>query len=78
MAQVFALIWATSIPGTIRNRSGMFRAPDRRMSSDVMTKIAAGVRDSFSAFFETEVISMFIRSSILLLVMSSLFCCAAA
>jgi len=41
--------------GTIRSRSGMFVAPERRISSDVITKMAAAVRETFSACFETDV-----------------------
>ena len=44
----------------MRNRSGMFVAPERRISSWVMTKMAAAVFESFCSFFETEVTSTFI------------------
>jgi hypothetical protein len=67
---VFELIWATSIPGTMRKRSGMLVAPERAISSGVITKIAAATSDSFCYFFETEVTSMFIRFSILTCVRS--------
>ena len=70
IAQVFALICATFTPGTIRSRSGMFVAPERRISSFVITKIAAATRDSFCSFFDTEVTCTFIRSSRLWLVKS--------
>src|ERR1039458_1274569 len=63
MAHLLELIWATSTPGTMRNRSGMLFAPDRAMSSAVMTKTAEAVFDIFCSFLETEVTSMFIRSS---------------
>src|ERR1022692_803040 len=63
MAHLLELIWATSTPGTMRNRSGMQFAPDRAMSSAVITKTAEGVFDIFCSFLETEVTSMFIRSS---------------
>src|SRR5438445_8723310 len=48
----------------------MFVAPERRMSSWVMTKMAAAVLESFCSFFETEVTSTFIKSSMLVLVRS--------
>lgn len=54
----------------MRNRSGMFVAPERRISSWVMTKMAAAVFESFCSFFETEVTSTFIRSSMLVVVRS--------
>ena len=41
MAQVLVLIWATFKPGTMRKTSGILVAPDRRMSSCVITKTAA-------------------------------------
>src|ERR1700733_2866753 len=63
MAQRFASTRATSTPGAKRRRSGIFVAPDRRMSSCVITKIAAPVFESFCSFLETEVTCMFIRSS---------------
>src|SRR5580704_6319603 len=56
----------------MRNRSGMFKAPELRMSSWVITKIAAATCDNFCSFFEAEVTSKFIRSSMLVLVRS--FC----
>ena len=42
------------------------------MSSCVITKIAAAVRESFCSFFETEVTLMFIRSSIFIVARSTL------
>src|SRR6202050_2329995 len=47
----------------MRSKSGMFVAPERRMSSEVITKIAAAARETFCSCFETEVTLMFIRSS---------------
>jgi hypothetical protein len=41
----------------------MFVAPEQRMSSSVITKMAAAACEIFSAFLETEVTSMFIKSS---------------
>ncbi len=49
----------------------MLVAPDRRMSSGVITKIAAAVRESFCSFFETEVTLTFIKSSIFIAVRST-------
>src|ERR1700676_4698298 len=65
MAQSLAFVCGTSKPGTMRSRSGMLIASDRRISSCVMTKIVAAARESFSPFFDSEVTSMFIKSSIL-------------
>jgi hypothetical protein len=76
IAQLFALICATSSPGTIRNKSGMFVAPDRRMSSCVITNTATAVRDNVCSLFETDVTSIFIRSSRLTFAKSSGFGCA--
>src|SRR5450631_628448 len=73
-AQLLALICDTSSPGTIRNRSGIFLAPERWISSCVMTKIAAAACDNFCSFLETEVTSIFIRSSMLRSVRSAGFC----
>src|SRR5579862_137947 len=78
MAQVFELICATSRPGTIRKRSGIFLAPERRSSDLVITKTADAVRESFCSFFETEVTSMFIRSSRLRSARSGVCCCGHA
>ena len=44
------------------------------MSCWVMTKIAAATCDNFCSFFETDVTSIFIRSSILCCVRSRGFC----
>jgi hypothetical protein len=70
ISHVFPLICATSSPGTMRRTSGMFVAPEVRISSRVMTKIADAIRDNFCSFFETEVTSMFIRFSMLTCVRS--------
>src|ERR1700680_1189846 len=64
MAQLLALICDTSKPGTMRSRTGTFVSPERRMSSCVITNIAAAACDIFCSFFETDVTSIFIRSSI--------------
>src|SRR5580704_7114043 len=53
--QWFPSICATSTPGAIRSASGMLVAPDLRMSSCVITKIAAGVCRTFCGSFETVV-----------------------
>ena len=55
MAQVLALICATSTPGTMRSKSGILVAPERRMSSAVITKMAEAVRESVCDVLETEV-----------------------
>src|ERR1019366_9185137 len=65
IAQVFASILATSTPGAIRSRSGMFVAPERRMASWSITKTAAPVVDKGCSFLDTDVTSIFISSSIL-------------
>src|ERR1039458_2336574 len=54
-AQVLALICATLTPGAMRSTSGRVDAPERRISSWLMTKTAAAVRASFCSFLETEV-----------------------
>src|ERR1017187_5737094 len=54
-AQVLALICATLTPGAMRSTSGSVDAPERRISSWLMTKTAAAVRASFCSFLETEV-----------------------
>ena len=54
---------ATLSPGAIRRASGMLRAPDRRMSSELITNTAAAVSKSFSFFFETDVTSAFSSSA---------------
>src|SRR5580658_27474 len=74
MAHVLALICATSSPGTMRNKSGILVAPDRRMSSGVMTKTAEAVRESGCSVFATEVTRIFIKSS-RLASERSLICC---
>src|ERR1700685_3812651 len=56
----------------------MFVAPERAMSSAVITKIAEAVRESVCSLFETEVTSTFIRSSRLFVVRSVEFCCGHA
>ena len=53
----------------------MFVAPERAMSSAVITKIAEAVRESVCSFFDTEVTWTFIRSSRLLVVRSVESCC---
>src|ERR1039458_8720332 len=54
-AQVLALICATLTPGAMRSTSGRVDAPERRISSWLMTKTAAAVRASSCSFLETEV-----------------------
>jgi hypothetical protein len=54
----------------MRNKSGIFVAPDLWMSSCVITNAAAAVRDSFCSFLDTDVTSMFIKSSRLTVVRS--------
>lgn len=56
----------------------MLVAPERRMSSWVITKMAAAVRATLCSVFETETTLMFIRSSRLWFVRSTLACCAPA
>src|ERR1700722_9097942 len=63
MAQRFASTRATFTPGARRRRSGILVAPERRISSCVITKIAAPAFDSFCSFFETDVTGMVINSS---------------
>ena len=63
MAQLLWSIRATFTPGAIRRRSGILVAPERRMSSWLITKIAAPVFASFCSFLETDVTWTFIRSS---------------
>src|ERR1039458_489499 len=53
-AQVLALICATLTPGAMRSTSGSVVAPERRISSWLITKTAAAVRASFCSFLETE------------------------
>src|ERR1035441_1939804 len=47
----------------MRSRSGMLVAPERRMSSPLITKAAAAVRERLCSLFETDVTLTFIRSS---------------
>src|ERR1035438_2667445 len=63
MAQALASICSTSTPGAMRSRSGMLVAPERRMSSRLITKTAAAVRERLFSLFETDVTLTFIRSS---------------
>ena len=56
-AHLLASIRATCRPGTMRNTSGRVVAPERFMSSWLITKTAAAASLAFSAFLETEVIS---------------------
>jgi hypothetical protein len=51
-----------------RDRSGMLVAPERRISSSVMTKMAAAVLQRDCSWPETEVTSTFISSSIFICV----------
>ncbi len=74
MAHLFSSMRATCKPGTIRNASGMLVAPERRMSSCVITKMAAAASASFWVLFETEVTCTFIKSSTLIAVTSGRFC----
>src|ERR1700678_3422222 len=62
-AQVLLSICATSTPGTMRRTSGMLVAPDRRISSWLITKTEAAVRASFCSFLETEVTGVFSNCS---------------
>src|ERR1017187_1683432 len=62
----------------MRSRSGMLVALECRMSSWVMKKIAAAVRDNLCSFLATEVTSMFIRSSRFTLVRSGCVACPGA
>src|SRR5688572_30737901 len=48
----------------MRNVSGIFAAPERRMSSCVITCNAPATSESFSSRFENEVTGIFIKSSI--------------
>ena len=61
---------ATCSPGAIIRTSGRWVAPDRRISSWVITKTAAAVCESFCSFFDDDVTWMFINSSRLALVKS--------
>src|SRR5258706_3848238 len=66
MAQVLESICATSKPGTIRSNSGIEVAPDRRISSCVITVMAAAACERGSDFRETDVTCRFIRASMLM------------
>jgi hypothetical protein len=55
IAHALASICSTSTPGAIRRTSGMFEAPDLRISSCVMTNIAEAACESFCSFLDTEV-----------------------
>ena len=63
------------MPGTIRNASGILVAPERRMSSCVITNTAAAASASFWLRLDTEVTCMFIRSSMLIAVTSGISVC---
>src|ERR1700722_17369346 len=54
---------ATCTPGARRRSSGRTVMPERRVSSEVMTKTEAAVEERRCAFLDTEVTSMFISSS---------------
>ena len=56
----------------------MLVAPEREMSTAVMTNIAEAVRDIFCSVFDTEVTLVFIRSSRLRLVKSEGGACGQA
>src|SRR5882672_10296940 len=51
------------MPGAKRKASGMLVTPERRISSPVMTKIAAGASAILSSCLETELTRMLLRSS---------------
>ena len=61
IAKLLEVIWATCRFGASRSISGMLRAPDRRISSRVMTYTAAGASLSGSALLETDVTSTLIN-----------------
>ena len=63
MAYCTASTRATCRLGARRRASGRVLAPDRRISSELMTKIEAGALPSFSVRLETEVTSTCISSS---------------
>jgi hypothetical protein len=63
MAQVLLSMRATSNPGDIRSASGMLVAPERRMSSCVITVTADGDNPTVLSRRETDVTSMFISST---------------
>src|SRR5258708_5254065 len=55
MGHQCALTFATYRPGTMRSASGRDTKPPRRISSEVMTKIAAGASVRFWLFLDAEV-----------------------
>jgi hypothetical protein len=65
-AHWLALIRTTSSPGTVRSSSGRLVNPERRMSSCVMTEIAAGDSLSLVSFFETAVTGSFMSCSMVM------------
>ncbi len=65
IAQSCEFFCATCRLSANRSASGMLVAPERRMSSCVMTWIADAVPSSFSGWRDTEVTSTFISSSTL-------------
>ncbi len=73
---LLASISATSSPGTVRSNSAMLLMPERRMSSLVMTKIAAAASIRVCSFLETDVISIDDRLSRLRLPTSEVGSCA--
>src|SRR5258708_24499495 len=62
--------WATCRFDARRNASGRLEAPERRMSSPVMTWMAEGVSNHFSGCLETLVTSRLINSSRLMRLIS--------
>ena len=70
IAQVLPLDWATCMQAVIRRASGRLVAPERRMSSPVITVIAAAASETGSLRRETEVTSISINSSMLRLLSS--------
>ena len=65
MAHLLLSMRATSMPGTMRNSSGKVVAPERRMSSGVMTNTAAGDSPTVLSRLETVVTSTLMSSSTL-------------
>jgi hypothetical protein len=63
--QWLASMRATSTPGASRRASGRVVAPERRISSPVMTKIAAGVWKARTGSLDGVVTSMAESSSML-------------
>src|SRR6267142_789508 len=74
IAHLFESMRATSNPGASLNASGMLLAPERRISSCVITKIAAAASATFCVRLDTDVTCMFIRSSMLSFVKSGIVC----